>query len=274
MNPSNIDRLYQYQRPFDGICDHCGTDSTLFYETPGGDQLCNDCGARIFDSFRARDIGSGAVEPLENDPEPSQPSKDDNPSHLEELLTQVQAAQYRGGIDPDIIEFEYSQILWEEVDQSTLVNNGVLVVDGRYSYGEVPVEGFQAVHRHFDPSVGTPNDVFLTDNGVYVYEWVAEEVSSRDLAPEILRVLREEAREGRLEGLRPVEEVAPPPDCLYERLERHHDVESFNIHGESEVRSVTLRLHMGRDQDKLLQEIRTVNGIEYPKPDKINIDLG
>lgn len=270
MNSDDLERLYEYERPFTGRCDRCdGPETTLFYETPGGERLCNDCATPIFDSFRELGIGPAAIEPLENEPDRS--GSEGSRTHLRDLLTPAVPVQYRGRVDPTVVEFAYDRIDWAAVEPSDTVGDVETVAwgGGPGTCDEVPAAGFEAVRAHFDSTLAEPNVVYLTDEGPSVFEFVAAEASERDLATEVLRVLADRSRAGVVEGLRPVEAVGPPPERLAEHLECHEDVRAFEL-AEDGGRSVCRVVPRG-DRTVDASDVRTIDGVRYPKPDAVEI---
>lgn len=276
MNPDEIDTLYQYKTPFIGKCDHCGeTDITIFFETPNGAQLCNNCTKQIFDTLRERGLGFEVIEELENDPDRNTPAGDAEASEtgLQDIVTKIVPAQYRGQMNPTIVQFEYEQINWEAVDETDTIGDDHLVAWGGRpgAYEEVSALEFEAVQAYFDSSLTDANVVFLTDDGPYVYEFVSDQVDEETLAGEVLRVLANRSRAGIIDGLQPKEETGPPIDGLYEHLEFHDDIEAFDITQRDEELVCEVVLRQNRNSESVLQEVRMVDGIQYPKPDVVEI---
>jgi len=276
MKPDEINTLYQYTSPFSGKCDHCRERGiTIFYETPNGEQLCNDCTKIIFESFRERGLSVEVIEALENDPDQSS-SRDDtdgSETELQEIVTKVVQTQYRGRVNPTVVTFEYERINWAAVDETDIIGDDQLVVYGSRpgAYDEISAAEFDAARAYFDSSISEANVVFLTDDGPYVYEFVPEQVDEKTLAGEVLRVLANQSRAGIIDGLQPKEEIAPPIDQLYEHLEHHDDIEAFDITEQEEELVCKVVLKRNRNPDAIFEEIRTVDGIQYLKPDVVEV---
>lgn len=194
-------------------------------------------------------------------------------TELQDLVTEVVPAQYRGRMNPTIVDFEYEQLNWEAVDETDTVGDDHLVAWGGRpgAYEEVSAIGFEAVQAYFDSSLSDANVVFLTDDGPYIYEFVSDQMDEKTLASEVLRVLANRSRAGIIEGLQPKEETGPPIDGLYEHLEFHDDIEAFDITQRDEELVCEVVLRQNRNSESVLEEVRTVDGIQYPKPDVVEI---
>lgn len=279
MNPDEIDALYEYQYPFIGACDGCGTDdTTIFYETPAGEQLCKDCARTITKPSEDSGLELDAVTLLENDPERGEETTghegrgtQESTKHLQEVLTKVTPAQ-RGGRDTSLIEYDYDHINWAAVQDGNRVGAEETIGWGGYpgAFGTVNAGGFDAVRAYFDSTLAEANVVYLTDEGAYVFDYILDRVSEEQLKAEMLRAVSELSRDGVIDGLQPIEAVAPPD--LYEHISEFiDDIQAFELkhHGTELVcRAV---LDRERDPLELLTEIRTIGGIEYPKPDRLEI---
>lgn len=273
MEPEDIDRLFQYENPPRDCCDACGEqNTTLFYETPGGKQLCNDCGRRVMDSFERRGIGIEAIESKDYTPATVEDSSESH-VRIEEILTKIAPVQQRPRRGELAIEYEYDGINWDEVEDSERVSEEELVAWGGRpgSYEEIDASGFEAVGAYFDSALSEANTVFLTEEGAYVYKFVSEQIDERTLTSEVFRVLCDRSRAGVIEELRPVDDVAPPKDRLYEHLEFHNDIESFDIETRDDSVCCRVILESDRDPDALLRELQTIDGVRYPKPDVIEV---
>lgn len=281
MDPDNIDALYQYKVPPRGVCDNCGErDTSLFYETPGGQQLCNDCGRKVTKSFEKRGIGLDAIEQTElstNSRESESKQGKDQSSEstvkLEEILTKITPTQEFPSQDEPVVEYEYDRVNWETIDDTDRVGEDSLVAWGGApgSYDTVDSSDFEAIEAYFDSSLSDANVVFVTDEGAYVYDFVADRIDKSTLASEVLSVLSSLSRSGDIEGLRPTEEIAPPHNQLYENLELHQDIEAFEIRTSDDSLICRVVLVESRDPDRILEEIRTVGGVRYPKPDEVQV---
>lgn len=279
MNPDNINTLYRYKVPPRGICENCGEqETTLFYEIPSGEQLCNDCGREVTKSFEKRGIGLNAIEEIEydsnmKDESEEQKNESSGPVRIMEILTEITPAQEVPGRDEQVVEYEYDRVKWENIDDTDKIDDDPLVVWGGApgSYDTVDASDFDAIEAYFDSSLTDANVVYVTDGGTYVYDFVADQLDGSTLAYEVFSVLSSLSRNGDIEGLCPTQDVAPPDGLLYEQLELHRDIKDFEIgtSGDSLVCRVVLAEY--RDQDSLLDDIRTVGGVRYPKPDKVQI---
>lgn len=279
MNPDNINTLYQYKVPPRGICENCGEqETTLFYELPTGEQLCNDCGREVTKSFEKRGIGLNAIEEVEFDSNTGgesreQKNKSSGPVKMREILTKITPAQEFPDREEQVVEYEYDRVKWENIDDTDKVDDDQLVVWGGApgSYDTVDASDFDAIEAYFDSSLTDANVVYITDKGTYVYDFVADQLNGSTLAYEVFSVLSSLSRRGDIEGLCPTEDVVPPDGLLYEQLELHQDVKDFEIgtNGDSIVCRVVLAEY--QDPDSLLNDIRSVGGVRYPKPDEIQI---
>lgn len=279
MNPDNINTLYRYKVPPRGLCENCGEqETTLFYEIPSGEQLCNDCGREVTKSFEKRGIGLNAIEEIEYDSNMGgesggQKAESSESVKIREILTEITPAQEFPGREEQVVEYEYDRIKWENVDDRDKVDDNPLVVWGGApgSYDTVDASDFDAIEAYFDSSLTDANVVYVTDESTYVYDFVADQLNRVTLAYEVFSVLSSLSRNGDIEGLCPNGDVAPPDGLLYEQLELHRDIEDFEIgtSGDSLVCRVVLAEY--RDQDSLLNDIRTVGGVRYPKPDEIQV---
>lgn len=281
MDPDNIDTLYQYKVPPRGVCDNCGErDTSLFYETPGGQQICNDCGRKVTKSFEKRGIGLDAINQIEfsaNRRESESKQDKDRSSEstvkLEDILTKIVPAQEFPNQDEPVVEYEYDRVNWENINDSNRVGEDHLVAWGGApgTYDTVDASDFKAVVTYFDSSLSNANLVFVTDEGAYVYDFVADQIYKSTLGSEVLIALGSLSRNGDIEGLRPTKEVAPPHNELYENLEWHQDIEAFEIRTSDDSLICRVELVESRNQDQLLEEIRTMGGVRYPKPDEIQV---
>lgn len=276
MKPDKIDTLYQYKTPFTGKCDNCGeNDIYIFYETPNNAQLCNNCTKQIFESFRERGFGLEVLEEIDNNPPQNTTAGNAEASEtgLQDIVTKVVPAQYRGEMNPTVVQFEYEQINWEAVDKTDTIGDDQLVAwsGGIGSYKEISAIGFEAVRAYFDSTLSESNVVFLTDDSPYVYEFVFDQVDKKTLASEVLQVLANRSRAGIINGLQPKEEIGPSIDRLYEHLEFHDDIEAFDITERDEEMVCEVVLRLDCDPESIREEVRMIDGIHYPKPDVVEV---
>lgn len=194
--------------------------------------------------------------------------------HITELLTKIipkQKEPERFGTDHSYIEYLYKRVNWDEVRERDLLKDEALIAWGGRpgAYDTVDASGFEAFVAHMDPVVTEANDVYVTDEGVYVYEFVVENKQIEDLQSAALTVLSELSINGVIEGLRPKEDIEPPN--LWEQLNRHEDIEEFEIESGRDEIICHVEMEDERNGSELLEEIRTVYGIRYPKPDRIEM---
>lgn len=197
----------------------------------------------------------------------------DGQPHVEDVVTPIDAAQYRGRPDPTVVTFDYDGINWDVVDDSDVVGETHTIAWGGYpgAYETVAADGFEAVTAYLDSALTDANVLFVTPDGPAVYEFVAEDVRTETLESEALRVLRHLSREGIVDGLQPVRKVGPPTERLGTELEFHPDVEAFEL--DSDGTDVHCRIvPTGElDPDALLEDVRQVDGVAYPQPDSIEL---
>lgn len=205
MDPDSVDKLLSLNRPYDGVCDGCEEEQTIFYKSPLGEELCTDCGKEVMDSMRERGIPDmEGIEWVDNDP-----SEEDNQSEspsLSDVLEPVTPTESIGGINSDTIEYSFESVNWESVDEDQIVSDNEVVAWGGYlgSYETIEVEDFKALRAYMDSTVTESNAVYITDDRVYVYAHVLENVDRNKVSSEVFTVLQELEFQGLIEGLEPV----------------------------------------------------------------------
>jgi len=194
-------------------------------------------------------------------------------AHITDILSPVVPAEYRSKMDTEVIEFEYDRVNWDAVPNKKIVDNSEEIVAwGGYpgAYETVDADEFTAVKAFLDSTLSEANIVYVTDSGAYVYDFMLDEVAERTVRSEMLTVLSDLSRQGLIKGLRPTKEVQFP-DLREHLTDFHDDITEFELVEQDEELVCRVVLTRTRSQSELLNEIQTVNGIKYPKPDRVEI---
>lgn len=192
---------------------------------------------------------------------------------LKEIITEITPA---GGVPnkgEPTIRYEYDRVNWENVDDSDVVGDEQIVAWGGYpgAYDTVDASGVEAATAYFDSSISDANLVFVTNDGAFVFDFVADQIRESTLASEVASVLRSLSRMDVIEGLRTADDIAPPHTLLYEHMEFHNDIKVSEIKQCNGLLLCRVVLIEDRDPNTLLEELRTICGVQYSKPDDIEI---
>lgn len=277
MTSDNIDTLQAYEYPFSGVCDRCGAERTLFYETESGERLCNDCKKPFFDDLRDRGLGLDAIEIIENDPDNPSAETTTNESATDYITDHLHEIFPKSGQRDDTFELEYDRVNWEAVSQRNIVGEDDIITAGRYTNLEVDATGFEAMRIYLDIN-SQHNEVYLTDDAVYVFDHILSDdsgITQYKVEQEAGTALCELSLDGQIEGLKPADHRPPPRNALFEHVQFSDKITSIEIPSEQQsdeeyvVYAVSTNTNVSEAQ--LLKELRTHYGINYTQPDRVEI---
>ncbi|QLK27010.1 hypothetical protein HYG81_05215 [Natrinema zhouii] len=155
------------------------------------------------------------------------------------------------------------------------------MVSGRHVFEEVDASGIEAVKASVDASTEF-NDVYVTDDEVYVLKHALSDerrtggLRTRKMARAVGTAISELSVQGKIVGLRPVEEITPTAVQLDEAHYFSDAIEASFVDGDPRDESTDAVVYVLPTSDdisreRVISDLRTVSGVRYAVPDDVRI---